>query len=152
MPVHIHIEFTPIKIDENILSKLTEEIFKNLNFNIKDIINLILVDNKKILELNREFLNKNEYTDCIAFPYNNYNNLQEHNDHIIADIFVSTDTALEQAVELKHSFEREIIHLFTHSLLHLKGWEDNTTEKRNSMDEKTIGIIENALNNTKIDL
>ena len=83
-------------------------------------ITLAFVNNKTIQELNRKFLNKNSPTDVLSFPVG-----EEGADgkYYLGDIIISVPKAQEQALERKHSLEREIEILTIHGFLHLMGYE-----------------------------
>ena len=49
------------------------------------------------------------------------------------DIVISVERAISQAEEFGHSFEREIIYLFTHSILHLLGYDHMEEEEKQEM-------------------
>lgn len=149
MPIALHMKYSPKKIDEKHLSTIIDEIFSSLRFDEIDLINVILVDNAQIRDLNRRFLNRDGLTDCITFPYKDNSELTGNN--TFADIFISSEVALNQSIRQGHSYQREILHLTVHSLLHLLGWEDDTEEKRDNMDDETERIIDDTLDHLNIE-
>jgi len=89
------------------------------------IVNVIFVDDDKILELNNKFLNHNFTTDVITFDFDEEN--------IAGEIYISVDTAERQAKEYKVSLKNELKRLSIHGVLHLIGYDDDEDEKREIM-------------------
>ncbi len=74
-------------------------------------------------------------TDVLSFPqFDDLNEIPEFGEICLGDVVICKDRALEQAEEFGHSFEREIIYLFTHSILHLLGYDhmEEDEKKRNA--------------------
>ena len=95
-------------------------------------VNVIYVDDVKIQEINKEYLNHDRTTDVITFSLKD----NEEKDSIIdGEIYISTDTARKQAAEYKVSFTDEILRLAVHGGLHLCGSEDDNDKKRAFMHE-----------------
>ena len=89
----------------------------------------IFCSDERILEINKQYLNHDYYTDIITFDYS-------ENNIITGDIFISLDTVKSNAVEFKVSFEQELKRILIHGILHLCGQNDNTPELRLQMIEK----------------
>jgi probable rRNA maturation factor len=83
-------------------------------------VTLAFVNNKTIQELNYKFLNKNAPTDVLSFPVG-----EEGADgkYYLGDIIISVPKAHDQALERKHSLDREMEILTIHGFLHLLGYE-----------------------------
>jgi probable rRNA maturation factor len=79
---------------------------------------LIVVDNKAIQELNKEYRNIDKATDVLSFP------LDVACEHMpIGSVIISVDKVIEKADELGHSKEDEFKLLLIHGLLHLIGYD-----------------------------
>ena len=89
-------------------------------------INFIFTSNDEILELNRQYLDHDYYTDVIAFHYGETQQIE-------GDIFISLDKVEENATEYNKTFEDELTRVFIHGLLHLTGYGDKTDEERQFM-------------------
>ncbi len=103
-----------IKINCDI-KKIIEKILvseKKDKFNI----NLIFVDDAKIKQINTEYRLKKSETDVISFNYN-------EKKYSGGDIFISTDTARNNAKKYGVDFEQEILRLVTHGVLHVLGYD-----------------------------
>ena len=81
----------------------------------------------EIQQINQEFLGHDYETDIITF------NLSDTPDEIIADIYICTDVAAENAVACNHSVDTEIQTLIIHGILHVMGFLDNTPANRRAM-------------------
>lgn len=104
-------------------------------------IDLVLVGNKKIQALNKEYRRKNRPTDVISFAYLEVTEFEkEHGEVIVGDIFISTDMAKKQAREKGHDLKKEMAVLFVHGLLHCFGFDHNTDEEEEEM-EKWAGKV-----------
>lgn len=92
-------------------------------------IHYVLCNDDRILEVNRQFLNHDYYTDIITFDYCVGNTLH-------GDIFISVDTVMSNAVDVGCTEEQEFYRVLAHGLLHLCGQEDKTPEGRLEMTRK----------------
>ena len=97
-------------------------------------ISLSLVDEEEIKSINNEFRGIDKITDVLSFPqFDNYEFIINQDSDIIAlgDVVICNSIARAQAIEYGHSYEREFVYLFVHSLLHLLGYDHmNETDKK----------------------
>lgn len=96
-------------------------------------ISLTFVDNDEIQTLNREYRSKDAPTDVLSFPMFENGEI-EYDDETdepcaIGDIVISLERAAAQAEEYGHSLEREVGFLCVHSVLHLLGFDHETSEE-----------------------
>ena len=82
----------------------------------------VFCSDKRLLEINNEFLNHDTYTDIITFDYSKENHLLP----ISGDIFISVDRVKENAENFFKSFEDELHRVMIHGVLHLLGYADKT--------------------------
>ena len=87
--------------------------------------NIIIVDNEKIHEINREYRGIDRPTDVISFALEDEKDmvLDSEAGRILGDIYISIDKCREQAKEYGHSFLRELAFLSVHGFLHLQGYD-----------------------------
>lgn len=95
----------------------------------------IFCNDEKILEVNRQYLDHDYYTDIITFDYS-------EGKVISGDIFISIDTVKTNAREFGVSFEQELNRIIIHGILHLCGQDDKTPELRLEMTRKENLAIE----------
>lgn len=112
-----------------------EEVYRKWVFRIAQkenvelsFINYIFCSDEFVLEINREHLDHDYYTDIITFP------LQD--DPIESDIFISIERIQENAVTHNVSFETELQRVMAHGILHLCGYGDKTEAEAAIMRSK----------------
>ncbi len=89
----------------------------------------IFCDDERILDVNRQYLQHDYYTDIITFDYS-------EGDTLNGDIFVSLDTVASNAEEFGATFDNELHRILIHGILHLCGQADKTPEARAEMTRK----------------
>lgn len=113
-------------------------------------IGVTVVDSEEIRELNRDYRGVDSVTDVLSFPqYDDTDELAEdlsagNGSVLIGDVVICYDRVLSQAEEFGTGEKREAVYLFTHSILHLLGYdhmqEDEKREMR-SREEKIMHSI-----------
>jgi rRNA maturation RNase YbeY len=92
-------------------------------------INYIFCDDDYILEINKQYLDHDYYTDIISFDYSVGNELH-------GDIFVSIDRVRENADDFNVTFDEELKRVIIHGILHYVGYKDKTEEDEILMRQK----------------
>lgn len=112
------------------LEKYTNHITKKLKIE-QAIFNIILVDEKEIHELNKNYRGVDRKTDVITFALEDGDGFKNPEIRMLGDIYLCVPVAYEQAEIYGHSRIREICFLATHGILHLLGYDhmDETEEK-----------------------
>lgn len=87
----------------------------------------IFVDDEKILEVNRQYLQHDYYTDIITFDYC-------EGDRISGDLFISLDTVRSNAELVGATYEEELYRVIIHGILHLCGINDKGPGEREIME------------------
>ena len=85
-------------------------------------LNILLCDNMRIKELNENYRRKEGPTDVLSFAYG-------LNEPVIGDIVISVQRIEEQAKDYGNSFEQEFYDHLIHSLLHILGYDHETSEE-----------------------
>ena len=89
---------------------------------------ITFTDNEGIHALNREYRNVDRPTDVLSFPLSDGEDYDTDGDAVLlGDIVISLERAQTQAEEYGHSFEREVAFLTVHSMLHLLGYDHETS-------------------------
>ncbi|HEV7348763.1 rRNA maturation RNase YbeY [Telluribacter sp.] len=93
-------------------------------------LNYIFCSDEYLLNVNRQYLEHDYYTDIITFDTSDEEEVVE------GDIFVSIDRIKENAQTLNKTFEEEFRRVLVHGVLHLLGFDDTTEEKKVEMRKK----------------
>ena len=116
------------------------------NFDDNAEISVTFVDEQTIKELNCNFRNKDSITDVLSFPLGEngiYDINPENNCKLLGDVVICLKRAYEQADAYNHSIRREICFLVVHSILHLLGYDHETSnEDEEEMFYKQKEILE----------
>ena len=101
-------------------------------------INFIFCDDDYLLELNRQYLSHDTYTDIITFDYSEEAKEQrpKANLQISGDIFISVERVRENAGKFNTTFERELHRVIIHGVLHLLGHKDKSAADKSEMRKK----------------
>ena len=105
------------------------------------IYNVIIVDNDKIRQLNRDYRNKDSVTDVISFALEDDDSFNRTDIRVLGDIYISIDKAKEQSIEYGHSFKRELYFLAIHGFLHLLGYDHMDKEEEEIMFKKQEEVL-----------
>ena len=108
-------------------------------------ISVTFVDNAAIAELNNQYRNKPMPTDVLSFPLgeNGVYDVDENNGcKMLGDIVISMERAQEQATLYGHPLQREVAFLTVHSMLHLLGYDHETSPlEERKMREKEAEVL-----------
>ena len=103
---------------------------------------VIIVDNKTIRDINKNYRNIDKETDVISFALNDEKDENFYDVNMLGDIYISIDKALEQANAYGHSLIRELSFLAVHGFLHLLGYDHMKDEDEKIMFEKQELILD----------
>ena len=120
-------EISTIAINEDISTWL-EDIIVNEEKKLGKI-QYIFCDDEYLLNVNREYLQHDFYTDIITFDY-------VKGKKISGDIFVSLPRIKDNAVQLSTDENEELKRVLAHGILHLCGYKDKSEEEQAMMTEK----------------
>lgn len=87
----------------------------------------MFVNDDKILEVNREYLGHDYYTDVITFDY-------DEDDVVSGDVVISLDTVASNAHLFNKTYEEELYRVIIHGILHLCGINDKGPGEREQME------------------
>ena len=88
----------------------------------------IFCSDDKIIEVNRQYLQHDYYTDIITFDYT-------EGDVISGDIFISLDTVRSNSEQFGTEYGDELHRTIIHGILHLCGIDDKGPGQREVMEE-----------------
>ena len=114
-------------------------------------ISVVLTDDEGIRETNREFRGVDRATDVLSFPMNELQpgafdpalceRDMDSGRLLLGDMMISVPRCMEQGREFGHGYEREIMYLSVHSVLHLLGYDhvdEGEMKKQMRQREKAI--------------
>ena len=101
-------------------------------------ISFIFCSDNYLLEVNRQYLNHDYYTDIITFDY-------VENNVISGDIFISCDRVKENSLVFNTGFENELSRIIVHGVLHLLGYKDKSKKDKQLMTRKEDFYLEMLL-------
>lgn len=87
----------------------------------------IFCSDEKILEVNRQYLDHDYYTDIITFDYS-------EGKRLAGDLFISIDTVRTNAEQFGTAYEDELHRVIIHGILHLCGLNDKAPGEREQME------------------
>tara|TARA_Y100000739_G_scaffold229363_1_gene243817 strand:+ start:1188 stop:1634 length:447 start_codon:yes stop_codon:yes gene_type:complete len=133
--------FSKITINDSQIKFLYNRILKN--HKIKNIeLSLILSNRNYLNQLKIKYFNQNYYTDVIAF------NLNNQDEDIIGEIYVSIDDIKQNAKKFNVTFNDEFKRIIIHGLLHIIGYNDDTQNKKKlmtSLENKYMLLIDDEI-------
>lgn len=100
-------------------------------------ITYIFCSDEKILEVNRQYLQHDYYTDIITFDYTSGNKIS-------GDLFISLDTVKTNSEKFETPYNEELHRTIIHGILHLCGINDKGPGEREIMEEnenKALAIL-----------
>ena len=118
----------PIALDEPQIQQWLIALAKEENQQISNL-NYIFCSDEYLLNINKDYLNHDYYTDIITFDYS-----QEQ--VVAGDIYISIDRVAENAEEFNVNFKEELMRVIAHGCLHLLGYKDKTEEEQTLMTKK----------------
>jgi len=127
IPVHFFSEDTFYDLKQKVLVRnwIKDTILAE-GFRLADL-NFIFCSDEYLLDINKQYLNHDTYTDIITFDNSDEEKL------IVGDIFISIDRVLENAAKF-HVDERDELHrVMIHGTLHLLGYPDKGAKAKKIM-------------------
>lgn len=127
--INFHGQDVPLpELNFKLVSSWLKEISTSENTSIKRI-NYIFCSDDFLLEINKQHLQHDYYTDIITF------NLSE-SEKVESDIYISIDRVKDNASNFKSNYQTELLRVIAHGLLHLIGYNDKTKDEQIIMRKK----------------
>lgn len=96
-----------------------------------DTLSIVFVSDEEMLELNRDYLQHDYFTDILTFNLG-----MSDTKEIIGELYISIPRAKENADTFHVSLFSEVLRLLIHGVLHLCGYEDDTADSKLKMSIK----------------
>ena len=113
-------------------------------------IGYIFCNDDKILEVNRQYLQHDYYTDIITFDYCDDALLTGKKETIAGDLFISLDTVRSNAEQQGTTYDEELHRVIIHGILHLCGINDKGPGEREIMEREENKALKLLTHNFKI--
>jgi probable rRNA maturation factor len=104
-------------------------------------VSILITDDERIRQLNKNFRNKNEPTDVLAFCQHKKRE-EALKSNLLGDVVISVETAKRQASKYGQSLPNEIYRYLIHGLLHLIGYKDESSLSYQKMKKKEEQLLE----------
>ncbi len=95
-------------------------------------ITFVFCNDDYLLNINKQYLNHDTFTDIITFDYSKEDNKQP----ISGDIFISIERVKENALKYSKTLENELHRVIIHGVLHLLGYTDKTKIAKEEMTKQ----------------
>lgn len=150
LKVYVKNNQTEVKVPVGIrllIRRCCQAVLITEKFNKDAEVSVSFVSNNEIKNLNRIYRNKDSVTDVLSFPLTGDDGSVEVNPEtgavLLGDVVISLETAVKQAQSFGHSLEREVGFLTVHSMLHLLGYDHETSQlDQRIMREKEESVLE----------
>lgn len=128
--VSFHSADAPVPLRQRTQLKMfIEKIFKREGRAL-DTVNYVFCSDNYLLQINKDFLSHDFYTDIITFD------LSPKGEPIEAEIYISVDRVRDNAGNLGLPFQQELLRVVFHGALHLCGFRDKTKSEITIMRNK----------------
>lgn len=120
------------------LKRYVETIFKKEKRTL-DSLNYIFCSDKKVLEINNQYLKHDYYTDIITFE------LSGKEEPVNGEVYISVDRVKDNAEHLEQTFQRELHRVIFHGALHLCGYGDKSKAEKQKMRDREEFYLQNYI-------
>ena len=110
------------------LKRFVKELVAHEGKQLKEL-SLVFTDDEYLLEVNKQYLNHDYFTDVITFDYSDFPNVS-------GDVMISLDRVKDNAHSMNLDFETELYRVVFHGALHLCGYKDKEKEDAALMRSK----------------
>lgn len=125
MAIRFSIETKYSLKNRTLIKQWVKTVVENKGKKLGDV-SYILCDDDYLLEVNRQYLKHDYYTDIITFDYT-------ENDRIGGDLFISIDRVKDNATALQVPEHEELMRVMIHGVLHLLGLKDKSEKEVKQM-------------------
>ena len=127
-PIHFHFSSGPFYFPQRTrLKAFLVKQFAREGQGQLDTVNYIFCSDDYLLQINRQYLNHDTYTDIITFP------LSPAGEPLVSDIYISVERVRANARSFQTTFARELHRVIFHGALHLCGYKDKTPKEEQAM-------------------
>ena len=141
MPIVFHALEPVVLKQRRLLKKFIIQLFIKEKKSLQSI-DIIFCSDEYLLEINKQHLQHDFYTDIITFDLS-----ESPSNPIIGELYISIDRVKDNAALRDEKFSTELLRVIFHGLLHLCGFKDKTKSDIKTMREKEdeyLGLYNNS--------
>lgn len=130
--IHFHLEQLPVfamPVSKKDIRAGILFLIKSEKYMLRSL-NIIFCSDEYLLQINKEFLQHDTFTDIITFDHS------DTNLSIEADLYISVDRLRDNALTFNKSFASEMFRVLCHGVLHLCGYMDKNEKDQLLMRAK----------------
>jgi len=105
-------------------------------------VSLVLTSDAEVKSYNQTYRGKNESTNVLSFPVGTFPIADHAGPRPKGDILLAFETVAREACELNITLENHAIHLVVHGMLHLFGYDHQSDDDAEQMEELEIRILD----------
>ncbi|WP_455482100.1 rRNA maturation RNase YbeY [Bartonella sp. B35(2025)] len=109
--------------------------------NVVSEVSLLFTDDKHIEKINAQWRNQNKPTNVLSFPAFPLQ-AGESPKLMLGDIIIARETVALEAKKEGKSFQDHLTHMIVHGVLHLLGYNHETSDEAHQMEELERGILQ----------
>ena len=125
---------------EQLLERAAQATLMHESESLDSELSIVLTDDARLQELNRDYLGIDSPTDVLSFPASETD--PETGAQYIGDIIISIHRAQAQAIAAGHAVESEVQLLVVHGVLHLLGHDHGEPEEKARMWKAQADVLE----------
>ncbi len=118
----------PSFVSKRDLKQAVKSLVLNEGKSLKDL-SIVFTDDDYLLEVNKQYLNHDYFTDVITFDYSDF-------PEVSGDVMISLDRVEDNALSMNLAYEQEFYRVVFHGVLHLCGYKDKSKDDVLIMREK----------------
>jgi len=142
----------PLPHWESLILPAARETLRQLKWIKSSEINIVLSDDAAIQELNKNYRGLNKPTNVLSFPSlepeevsSVYKSAKEEIPIVLGDVILAFETIRQESLDQKKSFEKHLVHLAVHGILHLLGFDHEKDEDAVIMESLEIQILSSLM-------
>ena len=128
----------PVQVDDRVWTAWLEDVVRSEG-RVLGSLTIQWQSDDQLLEVNRQFLDHDYYTDIITFNRNRGNRVN-------GDLAISVDRIIDHAAQQGIAVRDEVLRVVVHGTLHLCGYDDHSDEEKAQMRALELTYMENAPN------
>lgn len=128
----------PVQVDDRVWNAWLEDVVRSEG-RVLGSLTIQWQSDDELLEVNRQFLDHDYYTDIITFNRNRGNRVN-------GDLAISVDRIMDHAVQQGIAVRDEVLRVVVHGTLHLCGYDDHSDEEKAQMRALESTYMEKAPN------